>query len=589
MPFDGILTKYTAYELNTLLKGGRIGKISQPDRTDIVMQIRANGENYRLLLSCNPSWARIHITGRKFENPDKPPAFCMVLRKHIGGGFIKGFYTDGFERIITMEMEVFDELGDKTVKKLVIEIMGRHSNIILLNENDKIIDVIKHVDQGVNRVRELLPARTYILPPKQDKLDPDNPSTYDYLIKEAANSGKKVSSFLLDKLKGFSPVLCREICHRAKIDDSTPVSSLSNTELINIVNALDNMMSSLRLEGPCPNLITDNQKPVDFHCVKLTQYKDSQNFDLISNAVDVFYNLKIGNNLNNQKASNLKKTVERFLEKTEKRLAINLQTYEENKDFENFKRYGELITANIHLLKKGDNNAHVLNYYSNTGEYMDIPLLTNKNPQENAQYYYRKYNKSKSAFNYARNEIETIRKEISYLESVLFAIENAQTSEELNEISLELKEQKYINKVKGKKLENPGSLRINPLSITSGDGFNILIGRNNKQNDRLTFKTARHEDIWLHVKNFPGSHTVIRTEGRDVPDSTLIEAAQYAAWYSKARNSSKVEVDYTTIRNVKKPSGAKPGMVNYFNYKTILVEPKKPDIPDNKVNGYSFI
>ena len=575
MPFDGILVKNIAQELNLLLSGGRIGKIHQIDKDAIMVQVRANNDNYRLLISCNASTARIHITDKQYENPETPPVFCMLLRKHISGGIIKGFYTVGFERIITIEVESTDDLGDRSIKKLVVEIMGRHSNIILLNSSNKIIDAIKHVDNEINRVRELLPARTYVLPPAQEKLDPTLIETYDLLLEKAAFCGRKIELFLLDNLQGFSPILCREVCFLAQIDESTPTSSLEHSQLLKLIETLKDSMNNLTIKGPSPSIVIDENsgKPVDFHCIKLSQYQLNKNYDLISSAVENFFFLKNNREFLSQRTNDLKKLIEKHLEKCEKRLSINLSTYESNKSYDELRLFGELLTANIYALSKGMEKACVANYYSETEETIEIPLDKNKNPQENAQLYFKKYNKSRIALSYAEKEIQTLKFEIAYLESVIFEIDNAVGADQLGEIRLELIEQGYLksNGKKGKKIQPVSAL---PLKVVSKDGFEIFIGRNNKQNDKLTLKTARHEDIWLHIKNFSGSHVVIKTSGNDVPDSTLIEAAEYAAYFSKARSAPKVEVDYTFVRNVKKPSGAKPGMVIYVNYNTVVVTPK---------------
>ncbi|NMA66722.1 MAG: fibronectin/fibrinogen-binding protein [Clostridiaceae bacterium] len=582
MPFDGILANNIVKEFNNLLAGGRINKIYQINNDSVVFSIRSKGENFALFASCKAQAARIHLTDKQFENPLNPPIFCILLRKHLMGGRIKGFFTEGFERIITMEVEAVDELGDRDIKKLVFEIMGKHSNIVLLNKDDKIIDAIKHIDFAVNRVREILPARVYVFPPAQNKLNPENSDTFDIILNEAIGSERKISSFLLDKLQGFSPALCREICVRAKVDEDKPASLLSHVELTQIIREIKLLLEELNTKGPIPSIAFDfdRKKVIDFHCTGLSQYGPNKHYDRISDAIDTFYTLKDSWISNNQQAQNLLKLVEKLLGKSTKRLAINIETYEVNKDYDNFRLYGELITANIHSLKKGMDKATLVNYYSETGDMVEIPLDINKSPQQNAQSYYKKYSKAKTAYSYAEKQIEIIKTEISYLESIIFAIETAQNPEQLNEIRLELYEQGYLNQPHNKKARNKTSkiktVPISPLKLNSGDGFEIMIGRNNKENDKLTFKVARNEDIWLHIKNFPGSHVVIKTEGKSVPDSTLLEAAQYTAWFSKARSSSKVEVDYTFVRHVKKPSGAKPGMVIYTNYNTILVEPKEP-------------
>ena len=578
MPFDGILTRFMAKELNDMLTGGRIGKIYQLGRDAITMQIRANGENYRLLVTSNAAFPSIHITSMQYENPESPPVFCMLLRKHISGGLIKGFNTHGFERIVTMEVEATDDLGDRSIKKLVVEIMGRHSNIIILNKDDKIIDAIKHVDSEINRVRELLPARTYILPPAQDKLDPMGSDIMPILRERAKESARKVESFLLDNLQGFSPVLCREVCIRAGVDERKTTLELTEKQLSEVIKSLQGMMSTLATNGPAPMIVMEpvSGKPVDFHMINMTQFHSAKRFDTISQAVDTFSQTKQNKEVNSQKTTELVKAVNKHIEKCEKRLSINVQTFEENQGFENHRLYGELITANIHTLKKGMEDTHLLNYYSENEEYLDIPLNKDKTPQANAQIYYKRYNKARTAFAYATKQLEILKNELLYLESVLFAVENAQGNDQLHDIRLELFEQGYLktSPTKGRKV---AVMKSEPIRTVSPDGFEIFIGKNNKQNDKLTLKSSRHEDLWFHIKNFPGSHVIIKTEGREVPDATLQEAAGYAAWFSKARSAPKVEVDYTNIRNVKKPSGAKPGMVIYVNYNTIIATPKPPE------------
>lgn len=578
MPFDGIVTHFMAEELNSRLAGGRIGKIYQISKDTVILHIRAGGENHRLLISCNASSPRIHLTARQFETPDNPPVFCMLLRKHLSGAIIAGFKTTGFERVISMETEAVDELGDRCLKRLVVEIMGKHSNIILLSSDDRIIDAMRHVDSEVNRVRELLPARTYVAPPAQNKLNPASEETYAALASGLADSNRSIENYLLDRLQGFSPVLCRELCSRASLDERKSAASLTLLEAERITNVLRDMMAALLNQGTSPVVIQDPStgKAIDFHVTDLTQYPVKKHYDTISEAIDAYCQSRLMREANAQKTVELSKTVGKYIEKCEKRLAANIQAFEENKNYEQLRLYGELITSSIYALKKGMDHARISNYYSESGEYVEIPLDPQKSPQDNAQYYFKRYAKARNAFNYANGQIESLKKELSWLESVMLAIENAEDSSQLQDIRLELYEQGYL-KTPPRRGRKGAELKSSPIRVVSSDGFEILIGRNNKQNDRLTLKTARHEDIWLHVKNFPGSHVIIRAEGRPVPDRTLEEAAGYAAWYSRARSAPKVEVDYTPVRNVKKPAGAKPGMVIYVNYNTIMAAPKAPE------------
>lgn len=578
MPFDGVFAYHIAQDLNKKLAGGRIGKVYQPDRDSIVLLVRANTENYRLLFTSNAACPRVQVTQDQYENPDSPPVFCMFLRKHLSGGIIRRCFTDGFERIVCLEVEVTDELGDRSLKKLIIEIMGRHSNIILLNKDDRILDAIKHVDSDVNRVRELLPARPYVLPPAQNKLSPSDDNLKYALINAAANSGRKLESFLLDNLQGFSPSLCREICFRAGLDELKPASSLSQPSLEMLADTIGQMMLSLQRGSLSPNIVYDQTgKPVDFHIVPLTHFGSMKAYASISDALDAFYAAKYTREVQSQRYQELHKAVVKLIEKCEKRLDIQVQSLEENKSYDHLRLFGELITANIYRLSKGMESVSLENYYSETQEMVEIPLNKDKLPQDNAKIWFRKYTKAKKAYAYAESQLKVLKDELAYLESILVSIEQAAGNEPLLEIKQELIEQGYwsVPAAKGRKI---APIKATPLRVVSKDGFEIFIGRNNIQNDRLTLKASRKEDTWLHIKNFAGSHVVIRAEGREVPDSTLLEAASYAAWFSKARSASKAEVDYTQIRNVKKPSGAKPGMVIYVNYYTVLVAPLEPKI-----------
>lgn len=578
MPFDGILAHFMAEELNNRLSGGRIGKIHQISGDTILLQIRAGGENHRLLISSNASCPRIHLTERQYETPENPPVFCMLLRKHLSGAIITGFRTTGFERVIGMEAEAMDELGDRSAKRLVVEIMGRHSNIILLNRDNRIIDAIRHVDSEVNRVRELLPARAYVAPPAQNKLDPAGEDTRISLLDGLGESNRKIESYLLDRLQGFSPVLCRELCSRASVDERKTAANLTADEAERLLDALRGMMTTLMRQGPMPVVILDSPagKAIDFHITDLVQYPFKKQYGTISQAMDAYYQSRLMKETTSQKTFELVKTVGKYIEKCEKRLAASVQTYEENKDYERLRLFGELITSGIYDLKKGMSSARIRNYYSEGETYEEIPLDPRKSPQENAQFYFKRYSKARTAFHYAEQQIENLRKELSWLESVMLAVENAEDNSQIQDIRLELYEQGYL-KTAPRRGRRDAGLQSSPIRVVSADGFEIFIGRNNKQNDKLTLKSARHEDIWLHVKNFPGSHVIVKTEGRQVPGSTLEEAAGYAAWFSKARSAPKTEVDYTFIRNVKKPSGAKPGMVIYVNYNTIMAVPKAPE------------
>lgn len=577
MPFDGVVTKCMVDELQCLLLGGRIEKVYQPESDEIHLSIRSLGKSFRLVLSANASYPRIHLTEISKENPMSPPMFCMLLRKHLTGGKITGFEFNDYERIVGMGVEAINELGDLVMKKLVIEIMGKHSNIILLNEDNKIIDAIKHIDNETSGVREVMPARPYVLPPAQDKTSPDRMDT-DALIADAAQAGSiSLDKYLLSKIKGFSPLLCREICHRAGIDSTQPASMLSPDEQLRLKTALCEVLEDITHARFRPCIIYEDNKrdkPVDFHCLTILQHPFVNNLDSISQVLDRFYSGRDNAERMKQKKSDLTKVVNNSIQRCNKKAAIHQETLREVADREKLKLFGELITANIHSIPSGIANISLLNYYSENNEYINIPLDENLSAQRNAQRYYRQYMKVKTAHASAQKQLEETLSELEYLENVSLELDNSNTLHEIEEVRQELADLGYFSyrkKGTAKKREKPSE----PLHFKSTDGYDIFVGKNNRQNDHLTMKMASSNDLWLHTRNIPGSHVVIRKQAGDIPDRTLLEAAMLAAWHSRAKMSSNVPVDYTCIRNVKKPPGAKPGMVTYDHFKTVYVTPEE--------------
>ncbi|HHV29061.1 Rqc2 family fibronectin-binding protein [Acetivibrio mesophilus] len=575
MPFDGIVVKNAVNELSDALTGGRVDKIYQPEQDEIIINLRSKGQNLKLLLSANASYPRIHLTDITKENPTNPPVFCMLLRKHLSGGRITEIEFHDFERVITIHIETINELGDLTLKKLVVEIMGKHSNIILVNSDNKIIDSIKHVDSDVSRVREVMPARPYSLPPSQDKTSP-LALNVELLFSKAKEQGDpRISKFLLNNIKGFSPLLCDEICYRAGIDSRMPISSLSVDIVQNLKQALNEIISKIEHSEFTPCIIwngDDRQKPVDFHSFEIKQYNTSDFYPSISKVLDLFYTTRDTSERLTQKKADLVKLLNNCIDRCNKKISIHMDTLREVAERENYKLYGELITANIYCIPKNAGKVSLLNYYSENSEYVDIPLDETLLPQENAQRYFKKYAKAKTAYTHTTQQLEEARGELLYLESVLHSLENIKSLKDIDDIRQELADQGYLP-AKKKKPEKKNSKAFTPHIYKSTDGLYIYVGKNNVQNDMLTLKFSSSNDIWLHTKNIPGSHVIIKKDKGDIPDSTLLQAAQLAAYHSKAKNSSHVEVDYTHVRNVKKPNGAKPGMVIYDNYKTIIVTP----------------
>ncbi len=598
MPFDGIVAKCVVNELTELLSGGRVEKIFQPEADEININIRSRNSNYKLILSANANYPRVHITGVTKDNPSVPPVFCMLLRKHLTGGRILSFEFHGYERIIGMLVESANELGDISVKKLIIEIMGRHSNIILVNSENKIIDSVKHIDSDISRVREIMPARPYILPPGQDKKLPDDIDT-DALLLDMQNISSATDKYLLESIKGFSPVLCREICHRAGIETRKSADSLTSSEVTGLKTALAEIIKAIKENDFQPSIVYEDEsliRPIDFHCLGMTQFNHSRKFSSISEVLDSFYNSKDAVERLKQKQADLLKVINNSLDRCRKKLFIQEETLREVADREKLRLFGELITANIYCIPKGSKTVDLHNYYSEDNETVAVPLDENLLPQDNAQRYFKRYSKAKKTYTHTIRQLEDTRQELDYLESVLQTLENCTKPLEMDEVRQELTEQSYMTGKKNgrnKKGANPNKgnakkqSRVKPsepLRFKSSDGYEIFVGKNNRQNDQLTLKQASSNDIWLHTKDIHGSHVIIRKQQPDIPDSTLKEAAILAAWHSKARMSANVQVDYTTVKNVSKPSGAKPGMVIYVNHKTITVNPDAELVKNLSIN-----
>ncbi|MCX8131667.1 MAG: NFACT family protein [Clostridia bacterium] len=581
MPFDGIVTKCISKELSDTLVGSRIEKIFQPEKDEILMNIRAQGQNLKLLLSANANYPRVHITWVSKENPANPPVFCMLLRKHLSGGRIVGIDFHDFERIITINIEAMNELGDLSVKKLIIEIMGRHSNIILTTSEDRIIDSIKHVDNEVSSVREVMPARTYVLPPSQNKTNPLELDTDKFFRISAETPLVSIEKYLLNNLKGFSPLLCSEVCYRSCVDGKNSINRLLAEEVSRLESVLSDIIDEIKQDNFSPCIIMDGAaapgKPIDFHCLPIKQHPNIKYIDSISKTLDIFYSTRDNIERQKHKKADLYKVLNNNMDRCNKKLALQQEKLREVSDRENLKLYGELITANIYCIPANTDKVSLLNYYSQDSEYLEIKLDENLSAQQNAQRYYRQYTKAKSAYSYTSKLMEDTRGELDYLESVLLLLDNCNSLQEIEEIREELIEQGYysLKRKQNSKKRQSGS---EPLHFKSSDGFDIFVGKNNKQNDQLTLKLSSSNDIWLHTKNIPGSHVIIKKLQHEIPGRTLEEAGMLAAYHSKAKMSSGVPVDYTAVKNVKKPSGAKPGMVIYDNFKTMIVTPDEETV-----------
>ena len=581
MAFDGIFVGCLKEELSSLLAGGRIDKIYMPDRDSVIMGIRSLGKNYKLFLSSNPSMPRISLTEQSREYPATPPMFCMLLRKHLTGGRLVSVSQPGVERIVELLVETRNELGDVVTRKLIVELMGRHSNIILVDETDKVLDCTRWVDASLSSVRTVLPGITYQPPPKQDKISP-----FEADVDEVKNiifscpSERKIDGYILEKIAGFSPLLAREPIFRAISNTDVFAGELTCQMKNSIADKLCEIILQIKEKEYTPGFVLDESgNPYDFSAIEIKQLTFKK-AETISETLDNFY---IGRELRgrmSQQSGDIMKIVTNLIERYSRKAAILHEDIKNAEKKDKFRLYGDIITANIYKIKKGDNRLVTENFYSEKLEEITIPLETELNPSENAQKYFGRYNKLKNTAVFAAEQLEKAMADIEYLKTVQMSLENCENLKELSEIKSELISEGYIKrgKINGKQKEKVAS----PDKFISSDGFEILVGKNNKQNDYLTLKLASGNDVWFHTKTIPGSHTVVISGGKKVPDTTLTEAAMLAAYYSKARGSANVAVDYTIIKNVKKPAGAKAGMVIYVDYSTAYVTPDEAKVKELK-------
>jgi predicted ribosome quality control (RQC) complex YloA/Tae2 family protein len=572
MALDGIVISNIVYELNNLLVGGRIDKIYQPENDELIISIRNNKKSYKLLLSALANMPRIHITEIQKKNPLNPPNFCMLLRKYITGGKVLKLKQPNFERIVEIHIEHLNELGDLCTKKLIIEIMGRHSNIILCDNDNKILDSIKHVSLNVSSVREVLPGRIYAYPPSKNKVNPLN----DYSLEEFSdllkNKNTIVHKALYFTFNGISPIIAEELCYKASLNSSTNTSELTKEDFNNLFTYYQSLKDTLNNYNYYPNIIVDNNDCYkEFSSVSLTSYSDYSiiSFDSISQLLDKYYAKSSNNSRISQKSSDIKKIISTNLERCYKKLDLQLKQIKDTESRDKYKIKGELITANIYNIKEGSDKFTTINYYTN--EEITISLSPNLSPSENATKYYNRYNKLKRTYFALTEHIEDTKAEINHLESIQSSLNFVQAEEDLIMIREELMNYGYLRFRKNK---NKKSLqKSKPFHYQTSDGFDIYVGKNNLQNDELTMKFANSNDWWFHTKEVPGSHVIVKTNGRELSDSAFEEAAQLAAFYSKANTSTKVAVDYTLKKNIKKPAGSVPGYVIYHTNYSMYVTP----------------
>jgi len=578
MPFDGLVLAATKKELEDKLAGGRIERVYQPDKNEIILMIHRSGFRGRLLLSADAQNARVHLTITSKENPATPPAFCMVLRKHLEGGRVTGFEQPGLERVLIIKIDAKDELGHPSPKHLICEIMGKHSNIILIDPSANIIiDGIKRYSHAVSRYREVLPGRPYLSPPPQKKLNPLSTDEEEFRHACLGSSLEVTLPELLQKsFEGLSTVTCREIVYRAGLSPDLLLDQCGDYELRALWVALHKLTVSAAESSLEHCLITSAKgKPLDFAAIDLKHTRLTRKHGEMNFLLDLFFSEREKSEKINKEKNVISAVIKKEITRLEKKMALYTKSWNETAEAEIFRLYGELLTANLYRLKKGMREVSLENYYNNR-QIVTIPLDPYRSPAENSQAYFKKYVKARNTRSALGQRISQARDEIGYLEGVKTALDQASELSELTEIKQELIEQGYLKQpllAPGAKKNKKERSIPKPFSFRSSDGFQLFVGKNNKQNDYLTLKVARENDLWLHTKDIPGAHVIIRTEGKEVPPNTLLEAAGLAAFFSKARGTKNVPVDYTQKKHISKPRGARPGMVIYEQQKTISVTP----------------
>jgi len=556
MPFDGIVTKAVTEELQKELINGKLNKIHQPTNNELVLTIRNNRKNHTLLLSIHPTYARLHLTEDNYLNPKEPPMFCMVLRKHLAGAILEDIEQIDMERIISFHFRARNEIGDISYKKLVVEIMGRHSHIMLIDpEKETIIDSMKHVPISQNRYRTIMPGSMYKLPPQQNKLNPLQLDEEMFIRKLDFNAGK-IDQQIVQLLMGVSPFIAKELIYQAELGASDKYKEVFH---------LFKEQLSKKIYKPA---IYQTPKE-DFHVLPITSFEPEDiNFSSISHMLDSFYSGKAERDRVSQQAKDLSRFIKNELDKNERKMKKHLQTIKKAKNAAKYQKQGELLTAHMHMASKGDKKINVVDYYDPEQREITIYLDPNKTQNENAQNFFKRYRKLNTSRKIIKKEINKTKAEIEYFEQLLQQIDYA-SLEDVEEIREELREEGYFKKQTKQKKKKQNKPK--PKEYRASDGQSIMVGKNNRQNEYLTMKMSHRDDIWLHTKDIPGSHVVIRS--KEPSEKTLLEAAQLAAYYSKARESSSVPVDFTKIRHVRKPNGAKPGFVTYDNQKTLFVTP----------------
>ncbi len=577
MAFDGFVVRALQQELNSKLQNARLDKIYQPEPDELLLLLHSASGVYRLTLSANASIPRITLSEDAKENPMVAPMFCMLLRKHFTSAHLLRITQPSLERMLTFEFETRNELGDKVVKSIIVEIMGRHSNIIVTDEFGRVLDSIKRIDFSVSSKRQILPGLPYEMPPAQDKKDPTQLSLAGLLEALAdVSETEPLDKAILSRFQGISPLVAREIVFLSFARTDVLCKDVPYTKRLDVATNIQKLLA--QPFSPCYLVQAETGKLMEFSAIPITQYENSailHSHDSMAELIAGFYAARTKKERMTRRSSDLTRLVSSQIERIAKKLTLQTAELSDTKNRETWRRYGELITANLYAIQKGDEHARVTDYFDETMPQITIPLDASLSPGENAQKYFKKYNKAKTAEAELLHQIALAREELTYLESVEEALSRAETLLELSQIGDELAGSGYIRRPKtAKKKEAPAE----PVKLLTSDGFTLFAGKNNKQNDLLTTRLAHGRDLWFHTKNIPGSHVVLRFEPeRPFTEEAIFEAASLAAFLSKASLSENVPVDYTEIKFVKKPTGAKPGFVIYTTNQTVYVTPKSID------------
>lgn len=571
MALDGAFLYAVKSELTGLI-GGRIDKIAQPAKEELIITFRALGGNRKLLMSASANSARVHLTSVAVDNPKAPPMFCMLMRKHLNNGKLLDIRQDGLERILYFDFEAMNEIGDMVKLTLAVEIMGRYSNIVLINSEGRVIDAIKRVDADMSRERMILPGIAYEYPPRSDRLSILTAKKDEIHQKLFEQRNDDLAKCLVKTFEGISPLFARECVYSCSADDIN-LSELDESRFEKLTEYIFSVRDKLILgKNEFVVLIDADRALKDFCFVEIRQYGSlmkTSRFETAGQTLDYFYSERDNMNRLKQRSSDLLKLLANTSDRISRKLAVQREELKTCAQRDELKIKGDLINANIYRLTKGQTVAELENYCDDN-KLMKIELDVRLSPSQNAQRYYAEYRKAATAEKMLTELIEKGEGELKYIDSVFDALTRSTTENEVLELKEELAEQGYIRR-KGAR-QKPVKAAA-PIEFTSSDGYKILVGRNNRQNDTLTLKTADKTDIWLHTKDIPGSHVIIFTEGKYPPDRTIAEAAELAAFHSKAKASAQVPVDFTEVKYVKKPSGAKPGMVIFTNNQTLYVAP----------------